>query len=231
MSGDAAGTLALIGGEEWHEECRDLDAALLHAAGTDEVLVLPTAAAFEQPAKVVEQAERYFKALGASVTSIMALHRADADDAAFTDAVRAASLVYLSGGSPMHLRSVLKGSKLWEALLEVYRGGGVLAASGSGAVVLCDPMIDPRGGAYTVGLGLLANMAVFPHHDTVAEHLWGRVVDLRPESTVLAGIDEHTGLVRDPDHTWRVVGPGKVTLHGPDGARTYTAGPVDALSI
>ena len=28
-------------------------------------------------------------------------------------------------------------------------------ASGAGATLLCDPMVDPRGGAYTVGLGMI----------------------------------------------------------------------------
>ena len=47
-----AGTLALIGGGEWHDGCRDFDADLLARAG-DEVVVLPTAAAFEHPERVV----------------------------------------------------------------------------------------------------------------------------------------------------------------------------------
>ena len=172
MDHDATtGTLALVGGAEWREGCRKFDAGLLEAAGADEVLVLPTAAAFENPRRAVETARKYFQDLGAGVTGLMVLGRTEAEDEANADVVRSARFVYIGGGSPMHLRSVLKGSRLWAALLDTWRGGAVLAASSAGAMVLCDPMVDPRGGAYTVGLGLLANMPIFPHHDTAPTHL------------------------------------------------------------
>ena len=53
----AAGTVALVGGDEWTEPCTPFDRRLLELAGTDEVLVLPTAAAFEQPDRAVARAD------------------------------------------------------------------------------------------------------------------------------------------------------------------------------
>lgn len=233
MSEDGAGqgTLALIGGDEFEDACRDVDAELFEAAASKEVLVVPTAAAFENPAKVIAQAEAYFGGFGATVQSVMVLHHGEASDRSAVSAVRDAGFVYLAGGSPMHLRAVLHGSALWEAIQECYRAGGILAASGSGAIVLCNPMIDPRGGAYTVGLGLLANVAVFPHRDTVAEHLWERAVDLRPADTLLVGIDEHTAAIRGSDGSWRAVGPGKVTVDGSGGSETFANAPITALGV
>ena len=229
------GTLALLGGEEFDEACRDVDRALLDGAGTKQVMVIPTASAFENPRKVLDAASEHFGALGAEVAHVMVLHHAEADDPEAVAAVRDAGFLYLPGGSPMHLRAVLHGSKLWGAVLDAYRGGATLAASGSGAVVLCNPMIDPRGGAYTVGLGLLANVTVFPHHDTAAEHLWDRAVELRPSQTLLVGVDEHTAAVRAPDGTWQAMGPGKVTVDGDgdgDGvSKAYSSEPIDALTI
>lgn len=226
-----AGTLALMGGEEFEDACREVDQALIEESEGSEILVVPTAAAFENPRKVVETARDYFATLGVSTADVMVLHHAEAEGSEAAAAVRDARFVYLTGGSPMHLRAVLHGSKLWEAVLAAHRSGATLAASGSGAVVLCNPMIDPRGGAYTVGLGLLADVTVFPHRDTVPEHLWERAVDLRPATTVLAGVDEHTALVRRNGGAWSVLGPGRVMLHGPDGAQEYTKGPVEALTI
>ena len=217
--------LALVGGAEWRDGCRKFDAALLEAAGTDEVLVLPTAAAYESPQRAVDFARSYFEDLGGRVTGLMVLGRTDAEDDTNARAVQAARFIYIGGGSPLHLRSVLKGSRLWESLLQAWRDGAVLAASSAGAMVLCDPMVDPRGGAYTVGLGLVANLSVFPHHETSPAHLKERSIELRPEGATLVGIDEQTALIRDPDGTWRVAGQGFVTLYGPEPGEqeTYAA--------
>jgi cyanophycinase len=209
----AGGTLALVGGGEWRPGCRDLDKELLEVSGASEVVVLPTAAAFEHPDRAVERATKYFDGLGAKVRGLSVLHRAEATEKSVVKAVEGAKFVYLADGSPLHLRSVLKDSPLFEALQTAYEKGGVLAASGAGATVLCDPMVDPRGGAYTVGLGVVRNLAVFPYHGSAADHLRERSLDLLHETAVLVGIDEETALVRDPGGSWRVAGAGKVAVY------------------
>ena len=93
----------------------------------------------------------------------MVLDRASANDPGMAAVVRAARFIYLAGGSPLHLKSVLKGSATFEALREAWTGGAVVAGSAAGAMVLTDPMVDPRGGALTVGLGLVDQLAVVPH--------------------------------------------------------------------
>jgi cyanophycinase len=207
------GTLALIGGGEWEPAAKELDAELLAISGAKEVVVLPTAAAFEQPERTIERAEAYFAELDLPVATLRVLHRAEAEDQSLAHDLARARFVYLADGSPLHLRSVLKGSVLFSALADAYRGGATIAASGAGATVLCDPMVDPRGGAYTVGLGLVSNLAVFPYHGTAADHLRERSLDLLPAAAKLAGIDEATALVRAPDGSWRVAGAGSVTVY------------------
>src|SRR5574341_2399896 len=227
----AVGTLALVGGGEWRDGCRQLDAELLATAAAKEVFVLPTAAAFEHPDRVVERAVTYFDGLGAKVRPLMVLRRAEADDAKLADAVRKARIVYVADGSPLHLRSVLKGSALWDAMLAAYHAGGVLAASGAGATLVCDPMVDPRGGAYTVGLGVVADLAVFPYHGTAADHLRERSIDLLPDGASLVGIDEATALLRDPNGGWRTDGAGTVSVYEDGKAAAFTAGQkVDRLT-
>ena len=53
-----AGVLALVGGNEWQEKCT-FDRDLLEASGGNEVVVLPTAAAYEHPERSVEHAQRW----------------------------------------------------------------------------------------------------------------------------------------------------------------------------
>ena len=226
------GTLALIGGGEWTDGCADFDRELIESVDASEVVVLPSAAAFEHPERVVERATSYFEGIGTKVRSLMVLRRADAEDPKVAEAVRKARVVYIADGSPLHLRSVLKGSALWDAILAEFHAGGVLAASGAGATLVCDPMVDPRGGAYTVGLGVVPNLAVGPYHGTAADHLRERSIDLLPKTAKLVGIDESTALVRDPAGSWRAAGAGSVTVYSGDEKKEYAAGSaVDELAV
>ena len=100
--------------------------------------------------------------------------------------------MYLSDGSPLHLRSVLKDSVLFEAMLAAYHAGGVLAASGAGATLVCDPMVDPRVAPTPSAWGS-SGLAVFPYHGTAAEHLRERSIDLLP-----AGCDWSASTSRPP---------------------------------
>ena len=209
------GPLALVGGSEWTEGC-SFDAELLERSGGNRVLVLPTAAAYEQPERVVFQAGRWFEDLGGQVQGLMVLSRADAQDESAAELVRQASFVYLSGGSPLHLRSVLKDSLVFSALREAWLNGAVVAGSAAGAMVLTDPMVDPRGGALTVGLGLVDQMAVVAHFGDLHEDAHGekihRSVALAPQGMPVAAIPERTALIRDAGAGWRSAGEGVVRV-------------------
>ena len=205
------GPIALVGGNEWSDGC-DFDVALLEASSSDEVVILPTAAAYEHPEKAVATAQAWFSRLGARATGLMVLGRTDAEDPENAAVVRQASFVYLAGGSPMHLRSVLKDSATWLALLEAWRAGTVVAGSSAGAMVLTDPMVDPRGGALTVGLGMIEHLAVIPHFGNENSEKVHRSVVLAAPGLPVVGIPERTALVRDPDGSWRQSGVGEVQV-------------------
>lgn len=205
------GPLGLVGGAEWSDGCREFDAALLASSGVTEVAVLPTAAAYEHPERAVETATRYFDGLGAKVRAVMVLNRRDAESEEYARVVRQAGFVYLGGGSPLHLRSVLKDSAVWSALSEAWQEGAVVVGSSAGAMVLGDPMIDPRGGAFTLGLGLVANLAVLPHYDPDSVDHLRRTLALAPSGAAVVGIPEQTALVLE-DGAWRRAGAGQVAI-------------------
>jgi cyanophycinase len=206
-----AGVLALVGGNEWQEKCT-FDRGLLESSGGSEVVVLPTAAAYEHPQRAVEHATKWFESFGGTVRGLDVLRRQDAEDAANAAALRSAKFIYLSGGSPMHVQSVLKDSPVWAALVEAWDGGAVLAGASAGAMVLCDPMVDPRGGAFALGLGLVEQVAVIPHHDEWDEDQARRTIELAPKGLPVVGIDTQTALIRDPDGSWRTEGAGRVVV-------------------
>ena len=205
------GSLALVGGGEWRDGC-GFDRDLLAASGADEVLVLPTGAAYEHPQRLVDAATTWFAEMGAGVRPLMALDRPSSRDPDNVTAVNQARFVYLAGGSPMHLRSVLVHSPLWDALTSAWEAGATVAGSSAGAMMLCDPAVDLRGGAFTLGLGLVGQLAVFPHADTWSEDKRHRTLQLAPKGLPVVGIDERTALLRSPAGTWSTDGAGKVRI-------------------
>ncbi len=225
------GAVALVGGGEWQAGC-SFDAELLAASGGDRVVVLPTAAAYEHPERVVARAGEWFASLGGHVEGLMIVTRPDAQDEGMAAALRQARFVYLAGGSPMHLRSVLKGSLAWDALLAAWRSGAVVAGSAAAAMVLTDPMVDARGGGLTVGLGLVRDLAVVPHFGDTVDDAHGeklhRSLRLAPHGVPVAGIPERTALIRDGDGSWHVSGAGSVVVFT-DGSATDRG--LDALPL
>ena len=168
---DTPGTLALVGGGEWSEGCT-FDAEFLAASGADEVLVLPTAAAYEHPERLVVRAGEWFEPLG---------RPGRGPDGAGPGRCRgrgppplpAARFIYLAGGSPMHLRSVLKNSAVFEALL---RGVARRRRGGRrrrGPWPSPTPWSTPGAAGSPSGSGLLATLAVVPHFGDVHEDAHG----------------------------------------------------------
>lgn len=155
------GTIVLVGGAEIGDP--DLGAWLMGQARGPRVVALATAAAFDTPEQAMVNLATWLSPSGAEVEGIMALNRSDAEIDELASKVASADLVYLVEGSAMHLRTALKGTKILSAIDAVLDGGGVVVASGGAAMALCDPMVDPRGGAPTVGLGLVRGLSVVGH--------------------------------------------------------------------
>ncbi len=217
-----SGVLALIGGGAWGSGC-NFDEKLLAASGGTEVIVLATAAAYEYPARVVAGATVYFAELGAQVVGLDVFQRRDALVASNVDVIRGARFIYLADGSPLHLRSVLKSTPLWDALVTAWQEGAVVAGSGAGAMVVGDPMVDPRGGAFTVGLGLISGVAVYPNADDRFATSHQRTLALADPGLRLAAISEQTALIRSTKGIWTAEGAGSVTI--------YVDGKVSALDV
>jgi len=199
------GILALVGGGEWTEGC-SFDRTLLDATGATEVAVLPTGSAYENPARLVDQARAWFAEMGVGIVEVPVLTRTDAMVAEHAAAIRRARVIYLAGSSAMHLRAVLKDTPVFEAVLEAWAAGAALAGTNAGADVLCDPMVDSRGGAFTVGLGVVSQLAVIPRLEDWSRDKVHRTVELAPRGLSLAGVPTRTALLRDPDGSWRAEG-------------------------
>jgi cyanophycinase len=205
-----SGVIALQGGGPFVAN-DELDRRLLTAAGAASVVVLPTADAFEHPGEMVAAAMRWGERLGVHVEALMVLSRPDALDSGAAAVVRGAKAVYLAGDSPMHLRSVLKDTPVFEALGQVVADGGLVAAVGQSANALCDPMTDPRGGAFTLGLGLVSGVALVTEVESWSHDRLARTVKLAAGKVPLVSLATGSALLRH-DASWEPVG--EVDIHG-----------------
>lgn len=202
-----SGTLVLQGGGPFVAN-DDLDRRVLAERGIDRVVVLPTADAFEQPTEMVASAVAWGERLAVAVEPLMVLTRSDVTDAVI-ESVAAARAVVLAGDSASHLRSVLKGSALFDALNGVLERDGVLIAVAASAAALCDPMVDERGGGFALGLGLVADLAV-----VTGVELWPAAQIERTRglaTTPIAELPTGSALVRTTAG-WETVGD--VAIHG-----------------
>jgi cyanophycinase len=197
-----AGTIALAGGGPFSAN-DELDRRLLASVGADRAVVLPTADAFEGPAALIAAAMNWGERLDVLVEAVMVLQRHDAEDPGAADAVRAARAVWLVGDSSMHLRSALKETPVLAAINDVLAAGGVVAAVGPSAAALCDPMLDQRGGAFTLGLGLVRGIAVIPASEEWSEERRHRTLSLA--DTPVVELPTGSAIVRDATG-WELVG-------------------------
>jgi cyanophycinase len=113
------------------------------------------------------------------------------------------------GGSTGYLGETLKDSAAWQAVLNAYQNGAVVAGSSAGAMVMCEFYYDHEQGQVVEGLNLVPNAIVLPHYDTFGKSWASRLLEI--SQVTLIGIDEATGMIGDG--TWTVYGAGNVTLY------------------
>lgn len=205
------GTLAFVGGNPFGDGC-EFNGTLLAASGASEVVVLPTAAAFENPEAAVASATGYFDGIGLATRPVMVLNRSDAHEAVHVQALRAAEAIYLIGSSGMHARPTLQQTPVWAAVVEAWRSGATVIGSDAGAQIMCDPMIDDRGGAFTVGLGLVDRMAVVTRYETWSADALQRLRQMTNDDLAVVGVDTATAAIRSPEGVWTTAGAGRVEV-------------------
>lgn len=153
------GTVVLQGGGPFVAN-DGLDARLLGPLGGP-IAILPTADAFENPDVLKASAQAWAERLHLSVVICDVFTRADAREDHHAQVVRTSSAVILAGDSSIHLRSTLLNTVVWDAVTEQAESG-VVVGIGNCAAALCDPMIDQRGGAFGLGLGLIRGYLSLP---------------------------------------------------------------------
>ena len=220
------GYLLLEGGAEFGGRMREPDLKAIELAGGFDapIRIIPTAAAPDNNhQRAGNNGIRWFQSLGAKdVGSLPIIDTASANDESIAKSLQEAKLIYMLGGFTGYLGETLKGSAAWQAALEAYATGAVVAGSSAGAMVMCEFYYDPSRGQVIEGLNLVPNSLVLPHHNTFGKSWASRLLEI--SRVTLVGIDEGTGMLGDGAGTWTVHGAGDVTLYRNQEVEIYEAG-------
>lgn len=206
-----SGPIALVGGDEFRAGCREMDLAILEATGKESpsVLVLPTAAAHQNPSKAASNGVAHFSAMGADASASIVVEPEDANDEEMVQPVDRADVVYLTGGDPAHLLRVLSGSALLERIEAARARGAAIVGSSAGAMVM-GPWMRYR--EWRAALGLV-EVVTLPHHErSDPARVSSELIESAPEGLTVVGIDAMTACILDDD-VWSVLGLGSVTIY------------------
>jgi cyanophycinase len=210
------GYLLLEGGAEFGGMMREPDLRAIELAGGMDapIRIIPTAAAPDNNhERAGNNGVRWFQSLGAKdVASLALIDKPSANDAKIAESLRSAKLIYMLGGFTGYLAETLGESAAWDAVLEAYQAGAVVAGSSAGAMVMCEFYYDLNQAQVVNGLNLVENSLVLPHHNTFGKSWAGRLLEI--SQVTLIGIDEQTGIIDDGSRkVWSVLGSGSVTLY------------------
>jgi cyanophycinase len=226
------GLLALIGGDEFHPGNEPHDEVLAAAArGRGPAYVVATAAARSHPEAAVRHAASWFKQFDLDVVELRAYTRAQAQSSTTAAAASEAAFVYIVGGDPGLVASVLRETPVGDALIAAWRNGAVLAGSSAGAMALCEWVLVRQTFPGTAdrrpvpGLAVVPNSAVLPHHNTFGTRWFPSARAALPEA-VLIGVDERTCALWQTGE-WRCLGSGGITVYpGGDASHHFRSGSV-----
>jgi len=229
------GPLALVGGDELNPGNEPVDTLLVEAAGGGPAFVLATAAARQGAAQAVRNAQRWFEGLGLEVEELPATKASHVSDPDLVARARAGRFFYLVGGDPGLVPKILRGSEMWSAIVDAWRGSAVLAGSSAGAMamggwtLIRERMPGDSKRRYGDALSLVPGIAVLPHFDTFGKGWVDSALERAPSGTTLVGIDERTGALWT-EGAWRTLGAGSVTTITATERRTFATGAeIDAM--
>jgi len=225
--GPENGSLVIVGGG-----MRDLDIlrefAELAGGSDAPVVVIPTAGGAEDYDEFW-QGLNQFRAAG--LTKLKLIHtyeRAEADTAAFAQAIREARGVWFTGGRQWRLADSYLHTEVHDALQELLERGGVIGGSSAGATILGSYLARGDTTSNTVMMGDHEEGFGFISHIAIDQHLLRRnrqfdlleITIAKPELLGI-GLDEDTAIVVR-NNRFEVIGNSYVVIY--DNTRQIDSG-------
>lgn len=171
---------------------RELDAgtpAGRALAGCGSVAVVTMASAFRRPDALLARIGGWARDLSVQPAVVSAVRRADALNPDVSGPIADCDGVLVLDGSPAHFVSAVKATPLLEAIVSAQRRGADVVWSGAAAASVCASMVDDRGGALTVGLGLHGGIVVAAGWENWPRDRRRRLWRMVPESVLFMALD------------------------------------------
>ena len=232
--------IVLVGSGEFTPAMKKVDEYLLSLLQVNaKVAILPTAAGQEIDFhKWIDRGVAHFRALGAQVYGVPIIEIDDENNKRYLLELEKADFIYVSGGNPGHLWTVIHGTPIEKLIRNRLNDKNfVLAGCSAGAMVMGEYIpsnifamrLGDKSAIWEKSLGLVP-YTFLPHYDYVLreeKELFERALSNLPTKIkkTLIGIDEDTAAV--VGSPWQIMGRGQ--LHLLNRNQTYQAGSILSL--
>jgi cyanophycinase-like exopeptidase len=191
------GAICLQGGNEFTDDCREMDERWLARVPGGVVAIAPLACAVGVEYRTAaHNGAEYLRDLG--VTDIVV---APEPSPSLDGAVRTildAAIVVIPGGSPTRIRTRVVGTAIGGALRAHLSGGGTVVGASAGAMVLAATMLVPGSDMQVhPGLGAVPDVLVLPHYGEPRSAVVDRVLAKVDEAMTVLGIPACSGVLYD----------------------------------
>ena len=158
-------------------------------AGCGSVAVVTLAAAYQRPDALLLKIGAWAAALTVEHEVVRAVRRSDSLDPDVAAPIADCDGVLVLDGSPAHFVGAVKATPLLEAVVAAYLSGADVVWSGAAAAAVCASMVDDRGGALTVGLGLHSGIVVAAGWEGWPRPRRRRLRGMVPESALFMALE------------------------------------------
>ena len=211
--------IGIFGGNEFHNNCLETDKEFCNLSSHEntKVLVVPTAATNENPNLAAQNGIAHFNKLGVSASSLMLTNKRQSNDECFLKPIKNFSHLYLTGGDPKYLHSILKDSRFLLEIKKTLSAGMILIGSSAGAMVLGKYILLDK---LESGLNLIPNTIIIPHFENHND-INNLTTLSRNQNIDILGLETQAACVTKNDY-WITLNNKKITLINNDGIKEFS---------
>lgn len=217
------GYLVAVGGAEDKDQDLSVLQAMVSLLNKDELAIEVITTASSIPEEVGQLYERPFAKIGNNAMQAMHIKtREDAENEEYLQRIKAADIIFFSGGDQLRLTYILRGTQLLEMIMDKYHHEEcIIAGTSAGAAAMSKTMIYEGASSeaflkgrvkITAGIGFLKNVIVDSHF--VTRSRFARLMQAVTSNPghIGIGLGEDTGIIIRDGNIIETIGSGLVVV-------------------